>query len=227
MQCSYMKVPSKWKIGLEENVISTHKNLYSYELNRFTKTTTLTYSLNIDRTTDPHLATYCHVPLYNLCSYSTNNISPFSELAFSRSFEAFQTPIFEAIVMYKRNDFINIYSLFILLYIIYFCLFVAAISTTTSNPASSRKLMIASLFFGSLWAYFRFIVSMSNIYFSSTTFVGLLSLVLPFITGSIQLSNYTAPPELRSLSILFLWFFIFLQLRIFKGVGIFIVGKIS
>src|SRR5207247_8963502 len=58
------------------------------------------------------------------------------------------------------------------------------------------------------------------------TFVAFAAAVLPVITVSLELNSLISP-ELRSLSILFTWFFIIKKLCYFEGVGIFFAGKIS
>ncbi|CAG8761303.1 2486_t:CDS:2 [Gigaspora margarita] len=59
---------------------------------------------------------------------------------------------------------------------------------------------------------------------SLNTFVTLASKFFPLITVILEFYNKTAPPELRTLSILFLWWFIAIQLRYIKEVGIFIAN---
>lgn len=54
-----------------------------------------------------------------------------------------------------------------------------------------------------------------------TTYIELVAYVLPVIAGS----QINSSPELRSISILFLWIYFVAQLRVFKGIGIFIAGK--
>ncbi|CAG8588186.1 11153_t:CDS:2 [Rhizophagus irregularis] len=54
-----------------------------------------------------------------------------------------------------------------------------------------------------------------------TTLIELAAFILPVTTGCLELSNKTASPELRSLSILSLWIMIFLQLRFIEKIGMF------
>ncbi|PKY47556.1 hypothetical protein RhiirA4_462789 [Rhizophagus irregularis] len=262
-QCTCLKVPSDWEIGFQ-GVYSTkiHK---IRDLNRYTKQPASLTAENLY--IDPYSATYCHVPLYNLChqrddplyrlcqrdtrdtlphfphspsfipvlkfyfsillylslpllsilkklkrSHSYDNLSPFAKLTFLRSSEVFQSTIFKTIVLRR----------------------IMTTTTVKSNPASSRKLMISSISFGVIWALFFIPRLLTNFFIFKfikyktkkakklfTTLIELAAFILPLTTGCLELSNKTVPPELRSLSILFLWILIFLQLRFTEKIGMF------
>ncbi|RGB37842.1 hypothetical protein C1646_693499 [Rhizophagus diaphanus] len=245
-QCTYLKVPSDWEIGFQ-GVYST-KNHKSLGLNRFTEQPASLTSKNLY--IDLYSATYCHVPLYNLCHqrehtlkfdlsylsrlYSYDNLSPFAKLTFLRSSEVFQSTFFKAIVIHRIDSVY--YYLFISLfyYIIYFFLYLAATTTAKSDPVRRRQLMKMSLTYGVLWALVFIPRLLANFFIfkfikyktkkAKKLFINLIELaafILPLTTGYLELSNKTVPPELRSLSILFLWIMIFLQLRFTEKIGMF------
>ncbi|CAG8468024.1 4563_t:CDS:2 [Acaulospora morrowiae] len=246
-QCTNMKVPSKWNIDLDEKVESNHSNLYGCEFNCFTKAESLKsnfYSFYEKKYS--HSATYCHVPLYNLFNKPNrdkffpkfDDFSPFTKLTLLRPLEVFESPLFEAVIMYiwhnykyEGDNITLLYLLILFYYMAYFCLFVAANSIVSSNPFASFLLMIISMFNGGVWAYFWFrrtFVSIATcIEFKTNSnllsiFIESAALILPFVSGFLYILRGNAPPELQSLSILFLWVYIFFQFRAFEGIGIFI-----
>ena len=193
-----------------------------------------------------HSATYCFVPLPGLCTYPDpsetdhphhwftiflnilvpRHQSTFVKLALLRPFEAFKSPPFEAIVKFKWHAFAR-WRFFQLLffYLVHFGLFVTAIHT------DHKQLMIVSMVLGAILTFTwirRSIIHYVNGIHSFTifaTYVELAAFVLPVITGLLKHGDNIAPPEFQSISVLSLWIFIVAQLRVFKGIGVFIAGK--
>lgn len=271
-QCTCLKVPSDWEIGFQGGYST--KNHKIRDLNRYTKQPASLTAKNLY--IDPYSATYCHIPLYNLCHrrdtllhhspplkskfdfpffshflhfplskfkkfkriYSYDNLSPFAKLTCLQSSEVFQSTLFETIVTHRIMNAYYYLIFYLFYYIFYFCLFLAATITPKSNPASRRKMMFWSISFGLSWAVIFILRLLANFFIFKftkyktkkakkffTTSIELAALILPLTTAYLEYKNKTAPPEFRSLSILFLWIFIFLQLRFTKKIGMFIAGK--
>ncbi|RIB24774.1 hypothetical protein C2G38_2167613 [Gigaspora rosea] len=161
---------------------------------------------------------------------SRSKLSTFEELASLRSIEIFQSPVFEAIIIQRKSFLIDrLYSGMFLYHVVYFILFTIVLHTTRNSDTGNKTLLIANLFFGSLTiiysfyqTYFSFIRYLlfhkktlrRTISKSLNTFVTLASKFFPLITVFLEFYNKTAPPELRTLSILFLWWFIAIQLHL-------------
>ncbi|CAG8675664.1 11792_t:CDS:2 [Dentiscutata erythropus] len=233
---SYKKLPENWKIKWKGCFINTS----SKKVNKHEITNSPNYYIYL-----PHL--FAHPKRGNsledlLKFIFIRKFSPFEELAYLRSIETFRSPIFESIVMYMyhNTDLLIFYLIKFIYYFIHFILFVSVIINTSSATAGNKNLIISSLFFGLImlliWftecaAYFRILYYMnikninsyrSYIFKGWDVIVGLAASVLPVVTLSLELHNNYAPPELRSLSIFFMWIFIILQFRFFENVGIFI-----
>ncbi|PKY31879.1 hypothetical protein RhiirB3_449710 [Rhizophagus irregularis] len=235
-QLTFAKIPTSWEINKPKKDKSSYKNLWTHKLDG-----SISFGINEDYETDDMmngiscLTTYCYVPLPGLCHYSNvtklNNpnfsklciyiitylfldvreLSPFAKLTLLQSFEAFQSKPFEAIVTFKWNAFARSYFLvFLFYYLAYFILFAAAIHT---NNSYSESFMITAYILGVFLAILWIIRAVNF-----TTYIELIAYVLPVIAGS----QINSSPELRSISILFLWIYFVAQLRVFKGIGIFI-----
>ncbi|RIB24773.1 hypothetical protein C2G38_2031593 [Gigaspora rosea] len=176
----------------------------------------------------------------SISNLSRSKLSTFEKLASLRSIEICQSPVFEAIIIQRKSFLIDRLHFGMFLYhVVYFILFTIVLHTTRNSDAGNKSLIIATLFFGSLTiiysfyqTYFSFIRYLlfhkktlrRTISKSWNTFVILASKFFPLTTVILEFYNKTAPPELRALSILFLWWFIAIQLRYIKEVGIFIAN---
>ncbi len=155
-----------------------------------------------------HLAILCYIPLPGLCTYSKiKNPSMFAALFphnLTKAFlELFSSSSFQAIVKFKWHTFAQWhYCEFFFVHLIYFSLFTAITSNTTTN----RKLMIASTMI--LGAFSLFIIHhiitlkkncVSKRYFlKGTTYFVILVYTLPFITRfleiiELKLNDYILP----------------------------------
>ncbi|CAG8645946.1 3523_t:CDS:2 [Ambispora gerdemannii] len=68
------------------------------------------------------------------------------------------------------------------------------------------------------------VMRLRRAFFGWEIFVGFASSVLPVVIVSREFSNNLASPELQSLSVLFIWIFIALQLRVIESIGIFMAA---
>ncbi|CAG8552795.1 9919_t:CDS:2 [Ambispora leptoticha] len=228
-KCEYIEAPSGLTDCLDTSIIIKRQSLLD-------STKIKTYDLKSNKTS--YLTKKYYIPLPGLFTRK-HGFSPFDRLAYLRSVEAFQSPVFEAIVMQKLRIYSRLYFAILVYYIIHFSLFVAVISNTKNTDTRNKNLMISSLFFGSIAmfsigirAIVKWIIFLRyskdeiplHIYFVKTsgTFVGLAASLLPIIIVSLEYHNNTVIPEFKSLSILFMWTFIHFQLRLFKGVGVFV-----
>ncbi|CAG8605152.1 3667_t:CDS:2 [Ambispora leptoticha] len=227
-KCHYIESPPGLTDCLDTSIIKRRSLLDNTKIKTY----------DVKRNKNSYLTTKCYIPLPGLFTRK-NGCSPFDKLAYLHSIEAFQSPVFEAIVMQKLRVYSDMHSAILVYYIIHFSLFVAVISNTNNTDTRNESLMISSLFFGSftilsigIRAIVKLIKFLSyskdemplRVYFFKTwdTFVGLAASFLPVATVSLEYRNHTASPELKSLSILFMWIFLVLQLRLIKGVGIFL-----
>ncbi|EXX75384.1 hypothetical protein RirG_042340 [Rhizophagus irregularis DAOM 197198w] len=166
--------------------------------------------------------------------YSYDNLSPFAKLTFLRSSEVFQSTFFKTIVIHRIMKVYTYLYVYLVYYIVYFLFYLAATTTAKSDPVKSSQLMSYSLIYGALWALVLIPRLFANFFIFKfikyktkkakklfTTLIELAAFILPVTTGCLELSNKTASPELRSLSILSLWIMIFLQLRFIEKIGMF------